>query len=102
MTDAVYDGTSTRGFSYDGTVAQGGVAQILWEGYSPPRGWACYNPSSTDWLWVSSTTEAAPNKAGCIGVAPLGGYETPGQYRPVGYVSIYGAVTGQPITARGW
>lgn len=101
MVDTVYDGTTTRSFSIDGTVVAGGTAQTLWP-FTCARGWAIYNPSSTDGLWVSSSTTAGPNIPGCIYIPPLGGYETPSGYRPVGYVSLYGAVTGQPFTARGW
>lgn len=101
MVDICYDGTTLRSIALDGAIAEGGVAQVVWE-FPTPRGWAIYNPSETDSLWVSSSTTAAPNLAGCIYIPPLGGYETPNGYRPVGYVSLYGANTGQPFTARGW
>ncbi len=100
MSDTVYDGTVTRGSAVDGTITEGGVAQAL--GTTSTHGWAVYNPSSTDALWVSSSVTAAPNAPGCIYIPPLGGYETPSGYRPCGYVSLWGAVTGQPYTARGW
>lgn len=102
MTDQVFDGTRPRGHAYDTTIAEGGTAQVIFESEEAQRGWAIYNPSATDWLWVSSSTEAAPNGVGSIPIAPLGGYETPPLYRPCGYVSVYGATTGQPITGRCW
>ncbi len=101
MSDTVYDGTPTSSLALDGVIVEGGVAQLLWKTPSP-HGWAVYNPSSTDGLWISSSVTAAPNAAGCIYVPPLGGYETPVGYHPVGCISIWGETTGAPFTARGW
>jgi hypothetical protein len=100
MTDVVYDGTTPPSRNIDSNIVAGGVAQVLYG--TCAHGWAVYNPSASDWLWVSSSTTAAPNAKGSIGIPPGGGYETPPGYHPVGPISIYGAVTGQPITARGW
>jgi|KBSMisStaDraftv2_1062788.scaffolds.fasta_scaffold00169_3 hypothetical protein len=99
---SVYDPVTARGYTFDGTITTGGIAQYLWGGLLAQNGWAVYNPSSTDELWASSSTTAAPNAPGSVRIAPLGGYETPAGYRPYGAVSVYGAKTGQPITARGW
>jgi hypothetical protein len=85
------------------TIATGGTAQNLFAGATPVNGWAIYNPDATNDLWVSDSNTAAANGGGSIRVvANGGGYETPVGYKPLGAVSIVGAVTGQKITARRW
>jgi hypothetical protein len=87
----------------DTTITTGGVAQNLFSGATPPNGFAIYNPDPVNDLWVSDSTTAAANTAGSIRVAANGGgYESPQRYKPVGAISIVGAVSGQQITARKW
>lgn len=85
------------------TIATGGAAQNLFGGTIPTNGFAIYNPDPSNDLWVSDSATAAANGQGSIRVvANGGGYETPSGYRPLGIVSIVGAVTGQKITAKRW
>lgn len=85
------------------TVATGGTAQNLFSGATPSNGFSIYNPDPTNDLWVSDSATAAANGQGSVRVfANGGGYETPPGYKPLGAVSIVGAVTGQKITARRW
>lgn len=87
----------------DAVIAIGGTAQYLFGGVVPPNGYAIYNPDATNDLWSSDSQVAAANGLGCIRSASNGGgYETPAGYKPVGKVSIVGAVTSQKITARWW
>lgn len=93
------------GTAIDGstTIASGGTAQTLFGGATPSNGFAIYNPDSTNDLWVSDSTTAAANGQGSLRVPANGGsYETPGSYKPIGAVSVIGAVTSQKITARRW
>jgi hypothetical protein len=91
--------------SVDGstTITTGGTAQNLFSGTVPVNGYSICNPDPTNDLWVSDSTTAVANGAGSIRVAANGGYYAtePGQ-KPIGAVSIVGAVTGQKITARRW
>jgi len=84
------------------TIATGGTAQNLFSGTVPANGFSVFNPHATEYLWLSDSTTAAANAAGCIPVAPLGGYETPPGYRPVGAVSVIAVTTGHAVTARRW
>lgn len=100
---AVHDAIRCPGVGGDGTIATAGQAQTLFSGATPPNGFGIYNPDPANDLWVSDTTAAAPNAPGSIRVVANGGaYETPTKYAPVGPVSVFGAVAGQPITARSW
>ena len=91
-----------RAIAGDAAVTAGGTAQMLFSGATPPNGWKVANPDVAEELWVSDSTTAAPNGQGstCL---PAGGILTtePGE-KPVGPVSVYGATTGHPITARSW
>lgn len=85
------------------TITLGGTAQNILGGVAPVNGFAVYNSDATNDLWISETTTAAPNGVGSIRVAANGGgYETPITRKPLGIVSIYGAVTGQKFTANKW
>ncbi|HEU0117705.1 MAG TPA: hypothetical protein VFR09_03650 [Alphaproteobacteria bacterium] len=86
-----------------GVIATGGTAQNLFSGIVPVNGFAIYNPDPSNDLWMSDITTAAANGQGSIRIAANGGgYETPPGYRPLGAVSVYGATTGQKITAKRW
>lgn len=85
------------------TIATGGVAQTLFGGATPSNGYEVVNPHATEELWVSDTTTAAANAAGCQRVAPNGGsYWTAEGYAPRGPVSVFGLTTGHPVTAKKW
>jgi hypothetical protein len=85
------------------TITTGGTAQNLFGGTTPVNGFSIYNPHASSDLWVSDSGTAAANAAGSIRVPANGGwYETPAGQKPLGVVSIVGATTGQPITARRW
>lgn len=85
------------------TITAGGTAQNLFAGVTPANGFAVYNPNSSDDLWVSDSTTAAPNGVGSIRVAANGGgYESPNNYKPIGAISVYGPTTGDAVTARRW
>lgn len=95
----------TNPFVGDTTITTGGTAQILFGGKQPTNGFGIYNPDPSNDLWVSDSTTAAANAAGSIRVPANGGwYETPNVVlaKPLGKISIVGAVTGQAITARSW
>ena len=85
------------------TITVGGASQTLFGGITPPNGFSIGNPDATNDLWVSDETAAAVNGFGCFRVSNNGGYySTEVGQKPVGPVSIIGAVTGQKITARYW
>ena len=85
------------------TITLGGTAQNLFAGATPTNGFEICNPDATNDLWVSDSTTAAANGTGSYRVAANGGtYTTPPGYKPIGAVSIVGAVTAQKITARKW
>lgn len=90
-------------FDCSTTITTGGTAQFICGSTKPPSGFAIYNPDQSGDLWVSDSMIATPNREGSIRVpANGGGYETPPGYKPLGPISIYGATTGQPITAKRW
>lgn len=94
---------SAQGVAGDTTIATGGTAQDLFGGATPTNGFEICNPDATNDLWVSDSVTAAANGTGSYRVAANGGtYTTPWGYKPIGSVSIVGAVTGQKITARRW
>ncbi|MGB9154222.1 MAG: hypothetical protein WCD70_14170 [Alphaproteobacteria bacterium] len=85
------------------TITTGGTAQNLFAGATPTNGFGIYNPDPVNDLWISDSTTAVANGTGSIRVAANGGgYETPAGYKPIGAVSVVGAVTSQKITARRW
>ena len=85
------------------SITTGGTAQNLFGSATPANGFAIYNPNSTNDLWVSDSTTASANGQGSLRVPANGGsYETPPGYKPMGAISIVGAVTSQKITARRW
>lgn len=85
------------------TITTGGTAQNIFGGSTPANGFAIYNPDPVNDLWVSDSTTASANGTGSIRVAANGGwYESPDRYKPLGAVSLAGAVTGQKFTARRW
>jgi hypothetical protein len=85
------------------TITTGGTAQGLFGGVAPVNGFSIYNPDATNDLWMSDSTTALANGTGSIRIPANGGwYESPANYKPLGVVSIVGAVTGQHITARKW
>ncbi len=93
----------TLAVSGDTTITAGGTAQYLFGVSIPANGFAVYNPDATNDLWVSDSAVAAANGLGSIRVAANGGgYESPPGYKPLGRVSVIGAVTAQKITARVW
>lgn len=86
-----------------GVIAVGGTAQQLFP--QPVRGYEVHNPSATNDLWVCDNGQTAQaNAAGSIRVAANGGdYWTPVHFpQLLQRVTIVGAVTGQPYTARYW
>lgn len=85
------------------TITTGGTAQTLFGGVIPTNGFSIGNPDPSNDLWISDSTTAAANATGCIRIAANGGYyATEAGQKPMGAVSVYGAVTGQKITARRW
>lgn len=90
---------NTFGNGNDATITTGGTAQSL---LLAINGYAVYNPDATNELWISDTTTAALNGLGSIKITAGGGYESPFGYKPVSAVSVFGAVTGQKITAKSW
>lgn len=86
----------------DASIAVGGTAQVLFAGATPANGWKICNPDPAEDLWVSDTGTAAPNGAGCYRVPAGGILTTEPLEKPCGPVSVYGATTGHPITARAW
>jgi hypothetical protein len=96
-------GSGANGVDGSTTITTGGTAQNLFSGATPTNGFAIYNPDASNDLWVSDSTTSAANGTGSVRVqANGGGYETPPGYKPIGAVSVFGATTGQKITARRW
>lgn len=97
---AIQGNASTDGST---TITTGGTAQNLFSGSTPAHGFEICNPGTTDDLWVSDSTTAAVNSTGSFRVALNGGcYSTPIGRLPIQAVSVYGATTGDKITARSW
>ena len=97
--------TLTGNTTNDGstTITTGGTAQNLFGGVTPTDGYSVCNPDPTNDLWVSDSTTAAANGQGSLRVAANGGYyATENGQKPIGAVSVFGAVTAQKITARRW
>jgi hypothetical protein len=85
------------------TITTGGVAQLLCGGVAPTNGFKITNPSATYDLWASDTTTAKANAEGSTRIAANGGYwALEAKEKPLGPISIVGAVTGQPITCKRW
>ena len=85
------------------TITAGGTAQNLFGGVTPYSGFKITNPDPVNDLWASDSTTAVANGTGSTRIAANGGYwaTEPGE-RPLGAVSVIGAVTGQKITAKRW
>ncbi len=85
------------------TIADGGTAQLLFNGAAPADGFEICNPGTRDDLWISDTATATVNGAGSVRVPSNGGcYTTPPGRKPLQAISVVAATTGDPITARGW
>ena len=84
------------------TITLGGTAQNLFGGTVPVNGFRVSNPDATNDIWIADNgVTAVANGIGCERVVANGGwYECP--YKPIGAISIVGAVTGQKITAVRW
>jgi hypothetical protein len=92
-----------QGIDGSGTITLGGTAQTLFAGIVPVDGFGVYNPDAANDLWVSDSATAVANGAGSIRLQSNGGwFETPPNYKPIGVISLVGAVTGQNFTARRW
>jgi hypothetical protein len=85
------------------TITTGGTAQILCGGVVPKTGFKITNPDPAQDLWASDVGTAMANGMGSTRIAANGGYWAlePGE-KPLGAISIVGAVTGQKITAKRW
>lgn len=93
--DTAADGSST--------ITTGGTAQNLFGGVIPANGFAVHNPDPVNDLWINDGGTAVANGVGSLRVAANGGwYETPQGYKPIGIISIIGAVTAQKFTAKRW
>lgn len=102
---AIWGGIGSIAVSLDGsgTITTGGTAQPLFASVIPSTGFAVYNPDAANDLWISDGGTAAANAAGSIRIPANGGwYESPALRRPIGIVSIVGAVNGQKFTAQRW
>lgn len=86
------------------SLVTGGSAQNLFNSQVPQNGFCVGNPDPTNDLWVCiNGNPAAANGQGSIRVVANGGYyATEVTQRPAFPVSVYGAVTGQKITAYYW
>lgn len=98
-TGTALSGTSASG---DTTIAAGGAAQNLFSGATPINGFRVSNPDPSEYLWISDSGAAVANGAGSEPIPPLGWFETPPGYKPVGPVSAVAATTGHKVTARSW
>ena len=96
--------TSIHAVSASGSVnlTTGGTSQFLFASAIPANGYEIFNPDPANDLWVSDFGVAAPAAAGSYLVPPRGWYRSPVGCAPLAAISVYGAVTNQPITARSW
>jgi len=83
-----------------GTIATGGLAQVLAAANSARVGLFIQNNSTGD-LWISSIGTAAAAQPS-LWLPPGSYYEFPQGGVPATAVSIYGATTGQAFSAREW
>jgi len=94
---------NVTGVDGSSTITAGGTAQDLFSSATPTNGFAVYNPDASEDLWISLSTTAVANGAGCIRIAANGGgYETPPNMKPFHAISIVGATTGHKFTAIKW
>lgn len=98
MSGTIQPGNPWNFLDRSGTIASGGVAQVLAPVNSQRRGMWVQNVSSGD-LWVNATGTATAG-SGSIRIPPNALYECPVIGAPCGEVSIFGATTGQAFTAR--
>lgn len=84
------------------TIAAGTVAQDLFTGTTPSNGFSVYNIDPNEFLWINDDDEADEDTPGSIPIFPLGYFETPPGYRPIGPVSVWAETTGHKLTARMW
>ncbi|SDQ99685.1 hypothetical protein SAMN05519103_00349 [Rhizobiales bacterium GAS113] len=92
----------------DATITLGGTAQYLFSSdgslanaITPADGAEVCNPDASVDLWVSDSGVAAANAAGSDRVPANGGCYI-WRYQPLGPISVVGATTGKPVTARRW
>lgn len=83
-----------------GTIAAGGVAQVLAAANKERRGFWIQNVSSGD-LWVSEVGNASATQPSIL-LAAGQMYEPFPGVCPTGAISIFGATTGQAFSAREW
>lgn len=86
----------------DGTITTGGAAQSLFSGIAPVNGWKVANPHPTADLWVADNGVPAAANTYYRVFANGGQYSTENGEKPVGVLTIIGAVTGQSFVARRW
>ena len=95
--DEVVNAAST---DRSGTIAAGGLAQVLMPANNARRGFAIQNQSTGD-LWINTlgtATASQPSLKVAAGVY----YETPPSHAPSGAISVFGATTAQSFYAREW
>ncbi len=83
-----------------GTIAAGGIAQVLAAANSARRGLFVQNVSAAD-LWINPTGIAVADQP-AMRIAAGQYYEFPAHGVPAGAISILGAATGQGFAAREW
>ena len=95
--------TPTAGTLTDrsGTIAAGATAQQAAAANAARIGWAVQNLHASADLWVSTLAAAVPSQPS-IRLAAGALYESPPGAQGSGAISIVGAITGQPFSAREW
>jgi hypothetical protein len=83
-----------------GTLAAGGVSQVLMPANTARRGYWVQNVSA-GLLWVNAFGAAAATQPS-IAIPPNGLYECPAGSVPATELQIFGATTGQAFSAREW
>jgi len=87
-------------FNRSGTVATGGVAQVLMAANPQRAGFWIQNNSAGD-LWIRADGTAAAVQPS-LRIPPNSLYENPDACVPVTAISIFGATTGQTFTCQEW
>lgn len=85
-----------------GTITTGGTAQSLAAANTDRRYLLVQNPDTNGSdLWVDFGGTAAVQASPSVQIKPGGSYEAVGRYQcPTGAVSVIGATTGMPFTAK--
>lgn len=97
---STFSSTSSK-VDKSGSIASGGVSQLLIAANSTRKGWQLQNNSTQD-LWFNELGGSATIAQPSFKLSPGGAYESPVGASSTAAISIIGPTTGQSFTAREW